>query len=758
MVNKQIILILLIITVLLTSCLSNVEETHTINEKPINNEESNSQEIQNEEVELNNRTINFLPGNYVNSGSNSVLKNTNIEGVLLSMRWRNIETSKGKYNWNKLDKKIELIEKTGKKVVLNIMTSGVNVPDWLLENKDVETFSFIGKNKNQPIYGKTLKIPVYWDEKYLYEKQKFINELGKRYVNNPAVVGVMVSFVGTINNDWYIPKNQELIDKGYSTEKMIEIGKITIDMWAQAFPKQALKLPIGKSIQDGDNTITTLAETITKYGYSKYPNRFYIQINALSTIIPKANDTLVQNAQKDNIIYLLKLLAQHPKKIGFQMISSVTNDPNRVDKARLCPSRNTDCILNKVLEIALSYKPYFIEYMSEDIENHEIQNILESSNKILKKVNNKETNNKEILKEEVEENNTTLNFLPGNYNNSKNQIFFDFHYKLQKKNPNLYSDHNLIDSVILIVPWTEIEQKEGEFNFKNLDEVIDLWYNSGKHVVLRVIPYGQTRGNDVTPPWVYNSVSAIRFSSTKRGEVIIPKVWEPAFISIYSKYIEALGKHYNFDNRVEYIEVGIGHIGYTTAQPSSEGSKAFLQAGWSIDKWESYIQKVLKIYRDNFPDKKLILTISPILLRNYYLKDNLDFGEKIINYAAKKNYLFLFKGISENEEEFQNTGFIPLIQYLVNLDGIYTSIGFGDDWPLIGKTGGSYRSEEDFEKILSNVLYIKNNIIKRKFPIFLVVLDNELSVTYKKSPNFNSDAYEALVRFKESNNQEIQNE
>lgn len=302
--------------------------------------------FENTSVALNSSvpvTLSFSPGIYANRVTDAVLKNPYVEGVLLSVRWRNIEPSRGKYNWDALDSRINVIAKAGKSVVLNVMTCGVSVPDWIINDPEVETFEFVDLMKYHPTYGKVFKVPLYWDEKYLSEKQKFINKLGERYANNPAVGGVMVSFVGTFTNDWYIPRDryekgdclaeQELLDKGYSTDRMFEVGKRTIDIWANAFPKQALKLPIGKSIAEGNNTITTLAEKVLDYAYSKYPDRFYAQINALSTIIPKANSSKVQNATPDSIFYLLKLLSQHPRHIGFQMISSVTKDPERVDNA-----------------------------------------------------------------------------------------------------------------------------------------------------------------------------------------------------------------------------------------------------------------------------------------------------------------------------------------------------------------------------------------------------------------------------------------
>ncbi len=155
-------------------------------------------------------------------------------------------------------------------------------------------------------------------------------------------------------------------------------------MWANAFPKQVLKLPIGKSIADDNNNITTLAEKILDYAYSTYPNRFYAQINALCMMIPKANSSQVQDAAPDSAFYLLKLLSQHPGKIGFQMTSSVTDDPARVDKAKICPVNDSRCILKRTLESALTYNPHFIEYWYRDVENPELQDILDNITAALK--------------------------------------------------------------------------------------------------------------------------------------------------------------------------------------------------------------------------------------------------------------------------------------------------------------------------------------------------------------------------------------
>ena len=74
------------------------------------------------------------------------------------------------------------------------------------------------------------------------------------------------------------------------------------------------------------------------------------------------------------------------------------------------------------------------------------------------------------------------------------------------------------------------------------------------------------------------------------------------------------------------------------------------------------------------------------------------------------------------------------------------SLGFGDDWPLYGQTPQGFRNAADFQAILNNVYNLWVSINK-KYPIFLVLLDNELAATQEGNNNFNADVYNSLVDF-----------
>lgn len=134
------------------------------------------------------------------------------------------------------------------------------------------------------------------------------------------------------------------------------------------------------------------------------------------------------------------------------------------------------------------------------------------------------------------------------------------------------------------------------------------------------------------------------------------------------------------------------------------------------------------------------------LLDGYNLLDNIAIGKRIAEYAASKNYCFVFRGIDQNTTVFHNTGFPQIVQDLASLNLINPSLGFGDDNPLYGPTPNGLRTAADFQAILNNVYNLWVSINK-KYPFFLVVLENELAATQQGNKNFNEGVYNSLVDF-----------
>ena len=341
----------------------------------------------------------FSPGSYAKAKLNEpvspvIMENDAIVGILLDASWRNLEPQEGVYNWDLLDKRIEEAVAYGKKISLNVMAGGVNTPQWLFDNYDIQTFTFIDTNKYHKSYLQNVTIPVFWDPIFLEKKMDFIKALGKRYSNNSNIVAVMVSFANAMTNDWNIPHfigkiagreiNQvrDWLNMGYTYEKMLYAGMLTIDTWAESFPNQCLKLPIGITHEELDGSKTKLAEDIVKYAYENYPDRFFIQVNALCPMLPTANN--VTNAQPGEPFYLLKLLAEHSPQIGLQMLAAASNgykDGFRLNGGEFGFPRE---VLLGAVEVGLSYNPCYIEYWKEDAVNRRLLPVMKYATNAMK--------------------------------------------------------------------------------------------------------------------------------------------------------------------------------------------------------------------------------------------------------------------------------------------------------------------------------------------------------------------------------------
>jgi hypothetical protein len=355
-------------------------------------------------------------GSYAMKTTEATLNNPEITGTLISITWQKIQPCKkgtkgtsceeGDYDWSQIDKELKLAKAAGKQVTLNIQAGGAQTPDWVRNIKGVQLISFLDTNKFRKSSCDTFSMPVYWDPVFLEKKRALIAELGKRYGSNPDIRGVMIQSVQTFANDWYLPRMQSTrevcpgnpdenqiakwIEIGYSTEKMYGAGKETIDAWATAFPKKALNYPIHRTDEQLDSTPSELTEKIVDYGYGAYPDRFFVQVNTLKTSTPFATDKKITQAGPDDSAddyYILQILTRHPNHIGFQMAAAATNGPLSKDEGGDgCRQNNGEnpcdpkTVLQNSVEIALSYKPAYIEFWQEDAENPELQDVLKYAN------------------------------------------------------------------------------------------------------------------------------------------------------------------------------------------------------------------------------------------------------------------------------------------------------------------------------------------------------------------------------------------
>lgn len=333
----------------------------------------------------------------------SIINNPGVVGILGGDSWTNIEKTEGVYDWTSIDNEIAQAEKAGLKVALKIVDSPAAAPDWLKNKPGIKTIDFIDTNQyHKSSYCKSNKIPVFWDTTFNEKKKELIRAAGQRYANNPAVVAVMASFANTMTNDWGMPHKkgfiedcnvsinqpQDMLNAGYTTDIMFNVGKEIIDTTAAAFPNQALKLPLGVGIASLDGSPAKLAKMITDYAYQKYPKRFYAQINALNTRVPTANQlgSADSPAEEDTRADLLNILKDHAPYSGWQMVAGASNGSQdgcrQNGKQSPCPVKD---VFQKSVDIGLSYNPSFLEYWKVDAANPELYPVIKYATEQMKK-------------------------------------------------------------------------------------------------------------------------------------------------------------------------------------------------------------------------------------------------------------------------------------------------------------------------------------------------------------------------------------
>ena len=141
------------------------------------------------------------------------------------------------------------------------------------------------------------------------------------------------------------------------------------------------------------------------------------------------------------------------------------------------------------------------------------------------------------------------------------------------------------------VPWKTLEPVEGDYRFAEWERTWDDPLGKGKRVVFRVYLDYPSLPSGV-PDWLVRE-GVKRTAYTDYGGGLSPDYDNPALVAGLEKLIAALGRRYDTDPRIAFVQVGLlGFWGEGHTYPRPE-----LFAGTATQK------RVLDAYRKAFPDK-----------------------------------------------------------------------------------------------------------------------------------------------------------
>jgi hypothetical protein len=135
----------------------------------------------------------------------------------------------------------------------------------------------------------------------------------------------------------------------------------------------------------------------------------------------------------------------------------------------------------------------------------------------------------------------------------------------QQRHPN--GSRRFPCSVVYIrFDWAEVEPREGQFNWKFIDDVISAWKPRGAAVAMRVMTANaHSGGYYCSPKWLFDcgckgfEYLAGGGDPTSGGQAIAriePDYADPIYLAKHGACIAALGKHYDGTAGVEFLDIG----------------------------------------------------------------------------------------------------------------------------------------------------------------------------------------------------------
>jgi hypothetical protein len=163
-------------------------------------------------------------------------------------------------------------------------------------------------------------------------------------------------------------------------------------------------------------------------------------------------------------------------------------------------------------------------------------------------------------------------------------------------NPNLAG-------VVLVYYWSQIEPQKGVFDWSQIQSDMAPWIAAHKKIILRISTAGAASWNppysgDGTPAWVYADGAR---SITDNGETI-PVYWDPAYLTDYESFVEALGAEFDGNPNLAFIEPGVGMGGETLPETGATpaGIAAWEADGYTDSLWLSTVETISSFFEASF--------------------------------------------------------------------------------------------------------------------------------------------------------------
>lgn len=193
----------------------------------------------------------------------------------------------------------------------------------------------------------------------------------------------------------------------------------------------------------------------------------------------------------------------------------------------------------------------------------------------------------------------------------------------------------------MLVTWKAIETAPGVYDWSWPDRWIADLASKGKYVGFTVDSYdGVCCGGSAVPAHVrqQHPSSVIVCNGNE-----IPRYWDPAYQRAWGDFIRAVGRRYNNDPRIAWVQISVGIYG-ETSPAEGEFFGCLESAGLTSEVWINVVKWSVDLYLEAFPDKQLFLQFAP------YYKYRVERRE-FTDYAASRGVGLKHNGLKPDTDD-----------------------------------------------------------------------------------------------------------
>ena len=203
-----------------------------------------------------------------------------------------------------------------------------------------------------------------------------------------------------------------------------------------------------------------------------------------------------------------------------------------------------------------------------------------------------------------------------------------------------------VTGFLVLQGWNDIEPAEGVFDWEHIDSEVARAKAAGKVVKLTI-----HAGGDSAPAWLlknYPQIKPVIWYDKVTGERLsIPAYWDPAYIRIKNRFIEAMGNRYGdtdtiFATSVSMIDPNTNDWAFVVRDMAQKQS--YLDAGFSEAVFINAYKQLIDTAMAAFPKQYVVTAVGPI--PRILVKDKFAAVHQVLDdaYAAYGDRLIIAKG------------------------------------------------------------------------------------------------------------------